>query len=343
MFLQILGLIFLVIICVVAYFAWKKYSFSEKEADSEISLAMSVLPAMVMELEPSNAQEWKEFERLKQTESELKKIGATHVGFYRVYNGLAIIRVCIWNFKDQAVAVIYESHSELDEENASFIYEVSCKLNDGSVCITSNHHAVYESRPKNHKIIFKESNSILDLIKALKSELPKGEKVQRIKDPKSYFLESYEEISEWGWRPEQIRSDKTQQVLSSAGVTSTEELIDELVEIGTSYSVEVNINRARRALAKHSKMSAGQWEKIKDKLVFINESMQLDHLVVAVYDIAGELSEAQEQVLDEFQANTENLVDPISAFQMLIQTLNLKVKRVTSMDIPVKTAVYLPL
>lgn len=343
MFLQILGVIFLVIVAVVAYFAWKIYAFVKKQNNSDISVALSVLPAMEMELEPSNAQEWKEIERLGYTESELKKIGATHVGFYCVYNGYAIIRVSMWNFKDQAVVAIYEALSKLDKENVSFIYEVSCKLDDGSVCVTSNQHAVYDSRPENHKIVFKESNSILDLLKAIKSELPHGKKVKRIKDPKSYFLECYEDISEWGWRPEQIRSDKTQQVLSAVGVKTTDELMDELVEMGSSYSVEVNINRARRALAKHSKMSADQWEKIRDKLVFINESMKLDHLVEAVYDIAGELSEAQELVLDGFQANTEKLVDPIGAFQMLLQTLNLKVKRVTSMNVPVKTEVYLPL
>jgi len=343
MILEILGWIFLVVICVGAYFAWKIYRFVKNQNNSDISLAMSVLPSMEMELEPSNAQEWKEVERLEYIESELKKIGASHVGFFCVYNGYAIIRISMWNFKDQAVAIIYEVLSELDKENVSFIYEVSCKLDDGSVCVTSNQHAVYESRPKNHKIVFSESNSILDFLKGIKSELPKDKKVQRIRDSKSYFLECYEDISEWGWRPEQIRGDKTQQVLSSVGVTVTEELMDELVEMGISYSVDVNINRARRVLAKHSKMSADQWEEIREKLVFINESMRLDHLVEAVYDIAGELTEAQEQVLEGFQDNTDKLVNPINAFQMLLQTLNLRVKKVTSMDDPIKTEVYLPL
>jgi len=343
MFLQILGAVFLIVVCVVAYFSWKIYRFVKKQEDSDISLAMSVLPAMEMELEPSSAQEWKEVERLGYIESDLKKIGATHVGYYCVYIGCVIIRVSIWNYKNQAVATIYEALSELDKENTSFIYEASCKLKDGSVCITSNQHAVYESRPENHKIVFRESNSILDLLKGIKSELPDGKKIQKIEDPKRYFLECCEEISEWGWRSEQIKSDKTQQVLSSVGVTITEELTDELIDMGASYSVEVNINRARSALAKHSKMTASQWEKVRDELVFINESMKSDHLVEAIYDLGGELTDAQEQVIEGFQANTDTLVDPIGAFQMLLQTLNLQVKRVTSMDVPVKTEVYLPL
>ena len=116
-----------------------------------------------------------------------------------------------------------------------------------------------------------------------------------------------------------------------------------MIEIGISYSVTVNIKRARRKLAKHSKMSVEQWEKIRDKLVFVNDKMQVHHLVDAIYDLAGDLSETQEQALDGFQTNTDELIDPISAFQMLVQSLSLKAKRITSMKSPVKTEVYLPL
>jgi len=343
MILQILGIIFLLVICVVAYYGWKIHRFTKKQVNSDISIAYSVLPSQTMELEPSNAEEWKEKERLAYTESQLKKVGANHVGYFCVYNGYAIIRVSMWSYKDQAVAVIYEASSELDQNNVTFLYEVASKLENGSICITSNSSAVYDSRPSNHLIIFNESESILDFLRSIKSELPADEKLRKISDPKEFFIECYEDTSEWSWQNEQLSSDKTQQVLSSVGVNITEELMDELIDSGNAYSVEVNINKARRQLAKHSKMSVDQWENIRDRLVIINEKMQVYHLLDAIYDIAGDLTENQELVLEGFENNTDELIDPIAAFYMLVQSLNLKIKRVTKMDVPVKTEIFLPL
>ena len=119
--------------------------------------------------------------------------------------------------------------------------------------------------------------------------------------------------------------------------------MEQLVDLGKDYSVEVNTNKVMRKLAKSTKMSVDQWEKIRDKLVVINEQMQVDHLLDAIYEIAGDLTEAQEQVLDGFQNNTDELVDPVSAFHMLVQAMNLEVKRIAKTDKPVATEVYLPL
>ena len=129
----------------------------------------------------------------------------------------------------------------------------------------------------------------------------------------------------------------------SVGVDVTEELLDELIGLGISHSVEVNVDRARKRLAAHSKMGAGQWEKVRDRLVFVNENMQMDHLESSIYELVGELTETQEKVLEGIKANTEEVIDPISVFQMCLQTMNIKAKRVISMDVPVRTEVYLPL
>jgi hypothetical protein len=343
MFLQILGVIFLAVIGVVAYYAWKIYRFTRAHANSDIAIAMSVLPSQEMDLEPSNSEEWIEKELLAHSESELKRIGAKHVGYFCVYSGYATIRISLWDIQHHIVAALYEAQAADNKKDISYIYEVACKLDNGSICITSNPHAVYDSRPNNHIIAFDESRSIIDFLRAMKSEIPGGKKLLRITDAKDFFLECYEDISEWSWQKNQLNSEKTQQVLSSVGVNATEELMQELIDLGISYSVEVNINRTRRKLAKHSKMSVEKWERIRDKLVIINENMQTSHIVDAIYDLAGELSESQQRVLQGFQENSDTLIDPISAFQMLASSMNLKVKRLTKMETPVKTEVYLPL
>ncbi|MCG7972484.1 MAG: hypothetical protein JBO36_17720 [Candidatus Thiodiazotropha taylori] len=342
-FLQILGTIFLALLLIGAYFAWKLYRFVKRQQNSDIAKATSVLPSQVMDLEPSNRDQWKEREKLDYCESELKSIGASHVGYYFTHSGFAMIRISLWNFKNQVIAAIYEGSTDINQKDVRFIFEVACKLTDGSLCITSNQHALYDSRPDNHIIQHNESNSILEFIKALKREIPENTKLIKIPDPLEFFIESYEDATEWSWSAEQLKSEKTQQVLASIGVTVTDELMDDLIESGRSYSVEVNVNRARRKLARHSQMSVEKWDKISDKLVFINEKMEVSHLIDAVYDIAGDITDEQEQVLDGFQQTTEKLTDPIGAFQMLLSSMDIKAKRITSMETPVKTEVYLPL
>lgn len=343
MFLQILGAIFLVILCVIAYFGWKAYRFIRKQTDSDISKALAVLPSQDMDLEPSTDEEWQEQEKLARIEAQLKQAGASHIGYFCVYSGYATIRVSLWDFKQKAAAAIYEGFSELDESNVSFIYEVASKLDDGSVCITSNPNAELDSRPVNHRIIFNQSDSILDFLKALKSYVPEGKKLLKISEPKQFFLDCYEDTTEWAWRKEQLNSTKTQQTLASVGVDVNDQMMDDLIDMGIAYSVEVNSNRARRKLAKHTKMSVDQWEEVRDKLVIVNERMRVYDVVDAIYDAAGDLTDKQEKVIEGFRKNTDEMVDPIAAFQMLSQSLNLKLKRITRMRTPVKTEIYLPL
>jgi hypothetical protein len=106
MFLQILGIIFLVLLLIAAYYGWKLYRFVKREQNSDISKATSVLPSQVMDLEPSNIDQWKEREKLDYCESELKSVGAAHVGYFFTHSGFTVIRISLWNFKNQAVAAI---------------------------------------------------------------------------------------------------------------------------------------------------------------------------------------------------------------------------------------------
>lgn len=342
-FLQVLGVLFLIVLCVGAYYAWKIFRFIKRQTNSDFAKAMSVLPVQELELEPSNSDEWIEKERLAYIESDLKTMGADHVGYYSIYMGMAIIRLSLWSFKAQAVIAIYEATSELEKSKANFLYEAVCKTENGSICVSSNSNAAYDSRPEKHILYVSESTSISRMLKELKTKIPTDKKIIEIIDPKDFFIECYEDIAEWAWRKEQLSSAKTQQVLSSVGVDITDNLMEALIEMGANYTVEVNVDRARRNLAKTSKMSIEEWEKIREELIIINEKMHVHHIIDAIYTLGGELTETQEQVIEGFENTTHELTDPIGAFQMLLQAMNLKTKRIAQMETPVRTEVYLPL
>jgi hypothetical protein len=342
-FLQVLGVIFLIILCVLAYYFWKIRRFFKAHANSNLSVAMTLLPALGLDLEDSSHEQWREREQLDFLESQLKRIGANHLGYFCLYHGNAEILVSMWNIKHQAVAFIYEGHSGIKGDASAFFFEVSCKLKTGSLTITSNPHAIYDSRPEQHRIVFNEANSIGDFIKALKTEIPAGEQPVVIKDPTQFSQDAYEEIAEWAWRPEQLKSEKTQQVFAAAGLKIDDELMNELIDTGRSFAIDISIERTKRKLTKHSKMSAERWERIRNELVIVSEHMQPDHLIEAIHDLAGDLSDVQQQVLDGFDANTKTLNDPLGAFQMLLSSLNIKAKRIATMEALGKTEVYLPL
>ena len=99
MFLQVLGVLFLLLICAAGFFFWRLYRLARKRSGSDLATAIAVLPAMEMELEPSSARDWKEIQQLEYAESELKSVGAAHVGYYCVYHGHATIRVSMWNYR----------------------------------------------------------------------------------------------------------------------------------------------------------------------------------------------------------------------------------------------------
>lgn len=343
MFLQILGAIFLIILAVAAFFGWKAWRLIKGKVDSDLPLAMSVLPSLQLELQPSTADEWQDKDRLAYTEGRLKRVGAHHVGYYWMQHGMATIRISLWDFRQQAVAALYEAEAEGVDGKGMFVQEVACRLDGGSLCITSNPHALYDPRPANHVLRHNAAEDIVELIKALRPAIPEGRKLLKISDALEFFTEGYEDTSEWRWRKAQLMDEKTQQVLTAVGVKITDELMQQLIEYGADYSVEVAVKQARRKLARNPKLSAQQWEKMRDRLVIVNQRMQLDHVVDAIYAAAGELDDRQQQVLDGFCLTARELVDPIAAFQMLAQSMDLKIKRIASMEQPVRSEVYLPL
>ena len=81
MILDILGIIFLILLLVGAYYGWKVYRFFKLQSSSDIAVAMSVLPAQDMELEPSNNEEWveKETARLSRKTIEVNRCYSSRI------------------------------------------------------------------------------------------------------------------------------------------------------------------------------------------------------------------------------------------------------------------------
>lgn len=320
---------------------------------ADMGTAISVLPAQELDLKPSTLERWQLQEQIQALAEELVQINARNLGYFEVRHGYALIQISLWNYKQQAIIAIYEASTTVQPDSAHLFFEVACKTNSGSLCISTNANAANTSRPENHKLIHHSSNSVKELLKQLKTQLGQEQKAVRITDGKLFFNECYEDTTEWAWMPEQIKSQQTKQTLEIVGIAVTDELIEELLELGRLYQVEVNTRRALRRLASGLRnqanipesisTSVANLESLTDRLVVIHEKMDAVHIIDAIYDLTESLSDNQEKVIEGFQINNPTISDPISAFHLLLQATNLQPKRIATLHKPVRSEIFLKL
>lgn len=342
--LEILGGLFLVVVFVGVYFAWKLYRAATAYQRTEFFKAMSVLPDLDLNLEPSTRSDWVSLDQLDFQEEHLRNNGADHVGHFSHYSDGVELRISLWNYKQRAIAALYEAEIELNPGLATFCYDLVARTKNGSICVSSNADALLDSRPSNHALHPSQAPCVTKFFRTLKSNAPKDTEFIKIKDAKEFFHDVYIDTTEWAWREEQLRSDKTQQALIALKIKPSEELMQQLIDLGHSNTVDVYTEKARKRFARHSSMNVERWESIRDELVFVHQEMRLQDLRDAIWDLSDELTDAQEDLLDKLEAEeiTKQSYDALNVFKSLLSKLDIRARRVATMSSPIQSQVYLP-
>ena len=342
--LEILGAVFLIAVLVCGYFAWKQYRTATAYKRTEFVKAMSVLPELDLRLESSAKSDWISLDQLDFQEEYLRNKGADHVGYFRHNSDGVELRVSLWNYKQRAAAALYETELELNPEQATFFYDLVSRVKNGSICVSSNSNAALDSRPSNHTLHLSRAPSVTKFFRTLKSNAPGDVEFIKIKDAKEFFYDVYTDTTEWAWREEQLRSDRTQQALVALKIKPSEELLQQLIELGHSNTVDVFTEKARKRFARHSSMNLERWESIRDELVFVHQKMKLQDLRDAIWDLSDQLSDEQEDMLDKLEAQevTKQSYDALNVFKSLLSKLDIRARRVATMSSPIQSEVYLP-
>ncbi len=342
--LETLGALFLIVVIIGVYFAWKLYRAATAYKRTEFVKAMSVLPELDLDLDSSARSDWINLDQLDFQEEHLRNKGADHVGYFSHSSDGVEIHISLWNYKQRAIATLYETEEEQASGQASFFYELIARLKNGSICVSSNMHAGLNSRPSNHAMHLSQVPCVTKFFRTLKSNAPTDVEFIKIKDAKEFFYDVYTDTTEWAWREEQIRSDKTQQALIDLKVKPSEELMQQLIELGHSNTVDVYTEKARKRFARHSSMNLERWESIRDELVFIHQKMKLQDLRDAIWDLSDQLSDEQEDLLDRLEAEevTKQSYDALNVFKSLLSKLDIRARRVATMSSPIQSEVYLP-
>lgn len=342
--LEILGALFLIVVFIGVYFAWKLYRSATAYKRTEFVKAMSVLPELDLGLEPSTRSDWINLDQLDFQEEHLRNKGADHVGYFSHYSDGALLRISLWNYKQRAVAALYETEVELTPGQAIFYFDLVARIKNGSICVSSNASAALDSRPSNHSLHLSRAPCVTKFFRTLKSNAPEDTEFIKIKDAKEFFDDVYTDTTEWAWREEQLRNDRTQQALVALKIKPSEELMQQLIELGHSNTVDVYTEKARKRFARHSSMNLERWELIRDELVFVHQKMKLQDLRDAIWDLSDQLSDEQEDLLDRLEAEevTKQSYDALNVFKSLLSKLDIRARRVATMSSPIQSEVYLP-
>jgi len=345
LFLQILGGIFLLVLIVVAYYAWKIRRFFRKlnVGDGDFSTLTNILPAMELELEPADLSQWLKRDQLIEQENELRRLGLVHEGYYLTYTHLAEIRISLWHYKHALCCALYEGVPNGDVDNTNFSFECIVKLDDGStLCVSNSEFALNLPRPPQHPIITTDLHSPAKMMALLKQRLPAGRKVQAINSCRHFLVDSFEEMNEWLWQEQQLRSPQVAALVEPLNINLDDTLIQSLLEHGNELRDDLRSHQVIRRFAEKSKVSAAQWEDIRERLVVVHNDMSKCSLIAAIYDMSVGLSEAQEDSLDELENSVESW-QPLNKFQEIRQQLGVAqhAKRVGTLTKPVAAEIYL--
>ncbi len=347
LFLQILGVIFLILLGVGGYFGFKFFRHIKGLANSDLHKLITVIPEMSLELEKADLADWQLRDKLIEQENTLRHLGLKHQGYYVTYGAAATIQLSLWSFKNAIAFVFYEGTPDSDDEDVhqppTFCYECLAKLSDGgSVCVSNSEFADFLPRLKQHRLI-KQTQLLkpASMLNTLKKRIPSGTKVLPLGDVKQYFEQSYEQMNEWLWREPQLRSEQVSTIMAQLGIEASEELYQELIDHGNMLRSDLRSKQIIRKLANNSKMSAAKWEEIREKLVVVHNDMNNSELVGAIYQLSPNITQAQEEMLDKLAE--ENAVgDAVQQFTHLCEEYGFarNAKKLAKVTEPVRGEIY---
>lgn len=351
-FLQVLAVLLCLAIVVLVLYGLKRFQKRKghNAVGNEFLTVLSILPSLEISLEDSAYESWTLKERLTEDQDRLKKIGFEEKGYYVFSQDLTEIRVSLLQLKNSILVAITEA-APADMSESDSPYEVSYSAeavalidNNGSVCVTNSTYLELLPRPTEHPFLLLNTDNVVDLVKAVKTTVPKNRKVRPIKDAKQAFLRCYQEMAEWLWEEDQLRSEKMKETFLSLNLRPTEKLIEELVGYSRTRLSDVFSEKLIRAVSTNPKISPQQWERMQDKLVVVHEKMDVHSLCKGLYALVGDDSEEHVELIENLSLEGSTTDDPVQTFKKYFNLMSLEgsAKKIASINNPVVGEVYIP-
>lgn len=347
LFLQILGVIFLILLVTAGYFAfrfWRSIKRAISGTDTDFGKLVSVLPPIFFELEKISSEDLENKHHFKQENELLAKNGFLNEGLFQADMSAVEAHISIWRHPKKHITVtLYELINHDQPDNDPIYYcDVILKTDSGAVALTSHSEDKLLPAHPNFPIVQQPGATLPELLKSMKNAIPNGASLRPVANAKQDFLDMTRTYNAWLWEEAQLLSSEMRKIYNLLKIDMNDDLLSELREFARGSENEVIQERIIKQLSKNPKISAAQWEDIRDRLVIIHEKMTAADAATSFY----ELFEYED--ISPFENDIEQLIeqpqqlDPFQLIQTCCDQWNLALpKRIGRLSSPVKAEVYL--
>jgi hypothetical protein len=270
LFLQIIGFLFLLFIVlvvgVILVIRWKLKQFV-KGLEGLTTDAMST-PSRI-HLVPESNLVWKDPTGARQLQDDFRTLGFTDTGSYTVPELSALRLHALSKAEDSAYAVVYE------HDAAGVWIDIVTRYEDGTSVTysTARQGGELDQRP-GHSCTRDPEASPSALYQRFLAERP--QRAMETVGPDEFvqkFEQAYADSMDWrnargGPTEEEIRA-----IAAASGEEYTEEMVQAIKEQKRAEAMEGLREAIQERFLKESTLSAGEWEEVRDRLIFVHDKL----------------------------------------------------------------------
>ena len=321
-FLQILGGIFLLILLVIGYFVfrfWRGIRRALEASSGDFAKVIEILPPIFLELDSLPDSEWRSKDAIKQDKKLLTAAGFHHEGDYKTFHGLSEMHLSVWKHPKNQIAVIIIEGFVPDDDSVpvAYLHDVCLKGQVGAFTLTNSTQGALLPRPKKYPYVIQEDKSLRDLLSSLKQHIPSNFKPVPFAKATDLYKVGAQEYAIWLYQREQLVSEKIERLFEPLQLKLEGELLDQLVEYGQEEASRFHSENIVKFISERTKMSAGQWEQIRDRLVVVHAKMSGQNVCDALYQLVN--YEQLDSIESDIEAASESkeAVDPFKLLDEL--------------------------
>lgn len=348
--LEILGVAFLVVLAVVAFYAFRFYRWLKHSAGdiNELLAVQTVLPPINFILHEAPDALWRCTERLQADRRWLQQSGFVHAGDFDAVLGQVEALIALWSHPELGIAcAIYECSVYLEDQDdyhVAYMAELFVRFVGGSsLTFSNNEQANTLPRPAHHALQVIDSDDLAVAFAKLKATLAEQPLVEPIGDLVSTFTHFVSDYNSWLWEEPQLRSPEVSSLIAQLGITLDDAMVERLLAYGREEKSELLSARVLQRLAAKADMTAEKWERLRERMVVVHAQMSADELIDKFYLLLGEVCEKDEARIDAI-AELEHIACPVTLFSSRLSQLKSanRIKLVAKMERPVLSYVYVP-
>jgi hypothetical protein len=293
LFLQILGVLCLVVMGLILLLplAWWLLKRKLRGAlESLADLRYTVTPARI-HLTREESIAWKDPGTVQTVSSPLPAMGFQEAGLYSTEE-MDFVRMQAWvNADESAYAVVYEH----DKAGVWIDFVSRYENGDGVTYSTAPQGAELDHAPGKTKVYARGTDTAALYRRFLSERRPEGLVPLSADSFVSFFEKAYADEMDWRNSRGGATEEEIRRIAAASGEEYTDEVIAETRRHNLEQAIEGLDEAFRERFLAQTSMSAAEWEKTRERLVFIYDLLTPEHVEQRFVTVQDEEDEEDEE------------------------------------------------